>query len=660
MSWLSKSDFKSCFDCRTKLYYRKNRYPSNRDDDPYLRFLADGGFMVEAIAKAGYPQGHDLAGERDHRQAAARTREILDASEDATIFEAAAIHRKYLARIDILHRQGGVLHLIEVKSKSIEDEHDQEAGAGDPFLAAGGRGIKTPWKPYLLDVAFQTMVLRLACQGFTVKPWLWLVNKQHRVSEAETLDKFKLTRAGLDPRARPEVVYSGPPGSLELSGLLRKVDVSAHADMLMPEVERRAGELADLLGADGGTKREKECLQEIYKVCRECEYRFTGPSAPPQHGFAECWEKLAAARPHVLDLYRVGQIGSTKFADPVPELIGSGKASLLDLREDQLGVEGKRRDRRLRQWKNSAGGGTECLPPGLRQELMCHQEVPGWPLHFVDFEACNVVLPHHAGLRPYERVAFQWSCHRVGRDGGLEHREWLNTTRVFPNFQFARTLREALGERGTIYVWSDYEQGTLKKIHEQLGEWREHAGADVPALPGCADEAELDALADWIAGLGPRIRDLHRLAEDHYFHPAMGGRTSIKVVLPAVWGASARLRGHPWFKEYLAQGADGRPVDPYDTLPALPFGNGEENEDRVAEGTGAIRVYQDLIFLDEADARIRANREQLLRQYCRLDTAAMVMIWKHWLDGAEDVGLNAAPRVKRARPRSRPRAGRTG
>jgi hypothetical protein len=45
--YLTKSDFKSCFDCATKLYYRKHAYPSNQDENEYLRFLAEGGFMIE-------------------------------------------------------------------------------------------------------------------------------------------------------------------------------------------------------------------------------------------------------------------------------------------------------------------------------------------------------------------------------------------------------------------------------------------------------------------------------------------------------------------------------------------------------------------------------------------------------------------------------------
>ncbi len=53
---LSKSDFKLARTCDAKLYYRENGYPDNRESDPYLGLLAEGGYMVEALAKARYPR----------------------------------------------------------------------------------------------------------------------------------------------------------------------------------------------------------------------------------------------------------------------------------------------------------------------------------------------------------------------------------------------------------------------------------------------------------------------------------------------------------------------------------------------------------------------------------------------------------------------------
>lgn len=212
------------------------------------------------------------------------------------------------------------------------------------------------------------------------------------------------------------------------------------------------------------------------------------------------------------------------------------------------------------------------------------------------------------------------------------HHEWLNEDLQFPNFRFAQELRKRVGDTGTVYVWSHYEQGTLKKILEQLQLGK------VRGLPDTDPE-----LAHWIDSLlgpadargkrvSPRIRDLHDLAYAYYFHPRMKGRTSIKVVLPAIWEADEKLRNHPCFKSYHKMDETGNILEPYQTLDALPLGDGE---DEVREGTGAVRVYQDLIF--NSDAADKQNRVKLLKQYCQLDTAAMLMIWVHWLGRYEIV-----------------------
>ena len=637
--YISKSDFKACFDCRTKLFYRKNGYPTNLDENEYLKFLADGGFMIETVAKAQYPAGVDLVAERDPRRAFVGTTELINAAPDAVLFEAAAIWGKFYARIDILRREGDTLHLIEVKSSSIDAEAEDD-DAASPFLNARG-AVSTKWREYLLDVAFQARLLRRAFPGFTVKPWLCVVNKGHRATGAETMAHFRVVRDEQNPSARPEVTYIGNLHALRGTGLLAFREVSAETELLADEVETQAEALAALIDGRGAVRRVQEPIAQCYKTCRTCEYRFQDKRPAARHGFAECWGKLADASPHLLNLHRVGQIGSGTFPDPVPGVLARGRASLLDLRDDELGKEGTRQQRRYLQWSHSADGGKEHLPTALRRALRTHRQSPGWPLQFLDFEACNVALPYHAGLRPYERVAFQWSCHTVDAAGQLAHAEWLNTEADFPNFAFAESLRLQLGEHGTVYVWSPYEQSTLKRVLIQIGEWVQRDGGEALRVSGLPNRNTLDELADWIDRLlgpedakgkrhSPRIRDLHRLALEHYFHPAMQGRTSIKVVLPAVWRLTAALRAHPWFASYVKFDAKGLPLDPYKTLPPLPLGDAEGDEDAITDGTGAIRVYQDLMFRHEADPQFRENRRRLLLQYCQLDTAAMVMIWKRW------------------------------
>ena len=632
--YLSKSDFKACLDCPTKLYYRKNAYPSALDDDEYLRFLADGGFMVEFIAKAQYPGGIDLVDERDPAQAFRRTRELL-MEADCTLFEAAALAGKYYVRTDILRRRGRILDLIEVKSSSIAD--DDECETETQFLTKKGT-VAARWKSYLMDVAFQTLVLRTAFPTFEVRPHLCLVNKSHRVQEAETLAMFSLDREKTNPKSRPRISYSAAVDRLIGSKLLSVHPVHQEVQILMPEVEATARGLGTLL-SEAGVERVAPNFAENYSLCRTCEYRTNGMD---RSGFRECWGELASAAPHILDLHRVGQVARRGEPDPITALLRRGRASVLDLSETDLGAAGSFRDRRYVQWKHS-GEGTEWLSDHLRAELDAHRSDPGWPLHFLDFEACNIALPHHAGLRPYERVAFQWSCHTVSGDGSVSHQEWLNTERVLPNFAFAASLRECIGESGTVYVWSPYEQSTLNRVLIQIGEWIHRDCEEAVRASGLGSREALMDLARWIEQLlgpedekgarrhSPRIRDLHALALKHYFHPRMGGRTSIKVVLPAIWETQPEVYGHPWFRKYLQFGSDGTPIDPYKTLPALPLG--EADDDVVREGSGAVRVYQDLIFREQTPEE-RETRRKLLLQYCELDTAAMLAIWLHWRGGA--------------------------
>ena len=64
------------------------------------------------------------------------------------------------------------------------------------------------------------------------------------------------------------------------------------------------------------------------------------------------------------------------------------------------------------------------------------------------------------------------------------------------------------------------------------------------------------------------------------------------------------------------------------------LGGDKAREDIVRVGVGAVRVYQDLLFASEPAPKEQAGRRQLLLQYRRLDTAAIVAIWAHWLGQA--------------------------
>ena len=120
----------------------------------------------------------------------------------------------------------------------------------------------------------------------------------------------------------------------------------------------------------------------------------------------------------------------------------------------------------------------------------------------------------------------------------------------------------------------------------------------------------------------------------------MGGRYGIKYVLRAIWRESTELRDDPWFSAYVAHDGDGELLDPYQALPEIPFGAADEDIgvelEVVREGVGAMRSYQEMLYgLRRENAAFKEAQRDLLLQYCKLDTLAMVMIWRYWMARAK-------------------------
>jgi hypothetical protein len=105
----------------------------------------------------------------------------------------------------------------------------------------------------------------------------------------------------------------------------------------------------------------------------------------------------------------------------------------------------------------------------------------------------------------------------------------------------------------------------------------------------------------------------------------MKGRTSIKVVCDALWKTSPQLRAQ--YPEYIKQ-EGGEVLSPYATLPPLEIG---DTMVAVAEGTGAIRAYEAMVYgLEKEDAETKEKWKRLLLQYCKLDSLSMFFVWQHW------------------------------
>jgi hypothetical protein len=590
------------------LYFRENGYPDRRTFDPYLEFLREAGYMAEALAKAKYSDGVQLRYGDQPNEDFRRTLECLQ-RESVTLFEATLLAGRRLARADVLEKRGNTIRLVEVKAKSIDGDEHRE------ILSDGGKGvfwtrrrkpqIVADWREKLEDVTFQVLLLEEMLPGVNVRPFLALIDKSKRATIGGIPSLFALDFEDRPDGTRRLITgrYVGDPALIPQLDLVSEIDVSEEVAALRAEVQEAAARFEGMLDASLGTFLHG--LQRSSK-CAGCEFR--GAAHGPD-GFADCWGALAAADPHFLELFSVGKARGPGDVPLVEWMWNAQKSALIDVPVDALvnkdGTIGAQVERQRRQVEYTTRDEV-YVGPSLRQKL----EAIRWPAHFIDFETSRLALPSHAGMRPYGVVTFQWSCDTVHAPGAAPvHSEWLNTEDLWPNQKFAEALRTAIGDEGSVITWSPFENTTLKQIVADLAEF----GRDVPDL------------VRWLKSVEGRIVDLHDWARDDYYHPGMGGRTSIKVVIDALWNSDQQVRAQ--FQQLTGMPHNDA-VDPYQALPTVRI----DGADRaVRDGTAAMRAYDAMMYGPGRDDTATKERwGQLLKQYCHLDTLSMVLILEHW------------------------------
>lgn len=194
-----------------------------------------------------------------------------------------------------------------------------------------------------------------------------------------------------------------------------------------------------------------------------------------------------------------------------------------------------------------------------------------YPIYYLDFETINPVIPKYNGMRPYQRIPFQFSLHiQEEPEGKLKHVSFLAKGTNDPRPKFMQALKDSLGNNGSILVYNQgFEKGVLNECANALPEFREWY-----------DENIL-----------PRIKDLWNVFKDFaYYNPEQKGSTSIKYVLPVL----SDLK--------------------YDDLD-------------IQNGSFASLEYERITYgnvSDEEEQRIR----KALEKYCELDTLAEVEILK--------------------------------
>ncbi len=191
-----------------------------------------------------------------------------------------------------------------------------------------------------------------------------------------------------------------------------------------------------------------------------------------------------------------------------------------------------------------------------------------YPLYFLDYETFNCAIPIFDGYKPFYHITFQYSVHiKKDKDSKLEHYEYLHTQESDPIPTLLTSLKNIVGEKGSIVVWNKGFEATRNKemalVESQYKKFSEN--------------------------MNERIFDLMRIFQDQlYDDPLFKGSYSIKNVLPVL----------------------------VDDLSYKDMG--------IKEGATAMISWYDMVFRNNKEKDIEEN----LLRYCELDTLAMVRIFE--------------------------------
>lgn len=195
-----------------------------------------------------------------------------------------------------------------------------------------------------------------------------------------------------------------------------------------------------------------------------------------------------------------------------------------------------------------------------------------YPLYFLDYETLMSLVPYFDGHRPYQQVPFQYSLHKLDSpEAELEWHEYLHRDNSDPALPLAEKLIKDIGTEGTILVWYEgFEKARNSELGEMLPEYKE------------AMEA-----------INRRVIDLMLPFKNKWYDdPRFEGSASIKQVLPVV-------------------------------CPELSY-----KDLGIQEGGSAQRLWMEAVL----DGTRAAEKDKILAdllEYCKLDTFAMVEIYRH-------------------------------
>jgi len=200
---------------------------------------------------------------------------------------------------------------------------------------------------------------------------------------------------------------------------------------------------------------------------------------------------------------------------------------------------------------------------GLRDDLAGIE----WPCSYLDFETVATVLPLYPGFGCHEQLLTQFSVHqRQALSAPLTHTEYLADPLRDCQRELAELLIAALGDAGSVVVYSHFEKQRLKALSQLYPD-----------------------LADSLDAIQIRLFDMLPVIKRNVYHPDFRGSFSIKSVLPAL-------------------------------VPDLDYSQLD-----IAGGDAAITCFARIARGEITGVEAAESRQSLL-EYCKMDTLAMVRL----------------------------------
>ncbi|MCK4816979.1 DUF2779 domain-containing protein, partial [bacterium] len=191
-----------------------------------------------------------------------------------------------------------------------------------------------------------------------------------------------------------------------------------------------------------------------------------------------------------------------------------------------------------------------------------------YPLYYLDFETFSPAIPLFDGMKPYQRISFQFSLHIVRSEGAqAEHHSFLAEGQGDPRLTFLSELKKVIGTQGSVVTYNAvFEKGVLNEL-----------------------ESAFPENGVWIHNCVDRVKDLLDPFKSFcYYHPDQNGSASLKCVLPAVTGKG------------------------YEDM-------------NISNGSDASRIFEQRLFKNVSGEDMGQVRKDL-EDYCCLDTQAMIDI----------------------------------